>query len=105
MSSGKTSVIWSNTQSSRLNPDISSRIAASVSPKTLAQAVPTSGFVLDDKNWFTRLSSASQESTLVSLMSLRTDTAPVLPKLDRRRALFVLTKIDEILAWEERKET
>jgi hypothetical protein len=38
-------------------------------------------------------------------MSLRTDTAPVLPKLDRRRALFVLTKIDEILAWEERKET
>jgi hypothetical protein len=38
-------------------------------------------------------------------MSLRTDTAPVLPKLDRRRALFLLTKIDEILAWEERKET
>jgi hypothetical protein len=38
-------------------------------------------------------------------MSLRTDTAPVLPKLDPRRALFVLTKIDEILAWEQRKET
>jgi hypothetical protein len=37
-------------------------------------------------------------------MSLRTDTAPVLPKLDRRRALFVLTMIDEILAWEQRKE-
>jgi hypothetical protein len=29
----------------------------------------------------------------------------MLPKLDRRRALFVLTKIDEILAWEQRKET
>jgi hypothetical protein len=28
----------------------------------------------------------------------------MLPKLDRRRALFVLTKIDEILAWEQRKE-
>ena len=28
----------------------------------------------------------------------------MLPKLNRRRALFVLTKIDEILAWEERKE-
>src|SRR5205085_3600671 len=41
---------------------------------------------------------------LVCLMSLRTDTAPVLPKLDPRRALFVLTKIDEILAWEQRKE-
>jgi hypothetical protein len=28
----------------------------------------------------------------------------MLPKLNRRRALFVLTKIDEILAWERRKE-
>ena len=26
------------------------------------------------------------------------------PKLNRRRALFVLGKIDEILAWEKRKE-
>ena len=28
----------------------------------------------------------------------------MLPKLNLRRALFVLTKIDEILAWEKRKE-
>ena len=28
----------------------------------------------------------------------------MLPKLNRERALFVLTKIDEILAWEQRKE-
>jgi len=28
----------------------------------------------------------------------------MLPKLDRQRALFVLTKIDEILAWEKRNE-
>jgi hypothetical protein len=28
----------------------------------------------------------------------------MLPKLNRRRALFVLTKIDEILAWEQRKD-
>ena len=28
----------------------------------------------------------------------------MLPKLNRRRALFVLTKIDEILAWERQKE-
>ena len=27
------------------------------------------------------------------------------PKLNRQRALFVLTKIDEILAWEQRKDT
>ena len=29
----------------------------------------------------------------------------MLPKLNRKRALFVLTKIDEILAWEQQKET
>jgi hypothetical protein len=29
----------------------------------------------------------------------------MLPKLDRRRALFVLTKIDEILAWEQQKDS
>src|SRR2546427_4532909 len=28
----------------------------------------------------------------------------MLPKLNRKRAFFVLTKIDEILAWEKRKE-
>ena len=28
----------------------------------------------------------------------------MLPKLNPRRALFVLSKIDEILAWEQRKE-
>jgi hypothetical protein len=28
----------------------------------------------------------------------------MLPKLDRKRALFVLTKIDEILAWEKKNE-
>src|SRR5260370_15658796 len=27
------------------------------------------------------------------------------PKFNRRRAVFVLDKIDEILAWEQRKET
>ena len=29
---------------------------------------------------------------------------PMLPKLNRKRALFVLTKIDEILTWERQKE-
>jgi hypothetical protein len=41
---------------------------------------------------------------LVGLTSLRTKMAPMLPKLNRKRALFVLTKIDEILAWERRSE-
>jgi len=41
---------------------------------------------------------------LVGLTSLITKDPPMPPKLNRRRALFVLSKIDEILAWEQRKE-
>src|SRR4051795_1396053 len=48
---------------------------------------------------------AGQEPrTLVCLTSLRTKYPPMPPKLNPKRALFVLTKIDEILAWERRKE-
>ena len=38
---------------------------------------------------------------MVGLTSLLTRNPPMLPKLNRRRALLVLTKIDEILAWEK----
>jgi len=39
---------------------------------------------------------------LIGLTTLTTNGRPlVAPKLNRRRALFVLTKIDEILAWEK----
>ena len=41
---------------------------------------------------------------MVGLTSLITRNPPMPPKLNRQRALFVLTKIDEILAWEQRKE-
>jgi hypothetical protein len=41
---------------------------------------------------------------LVGLTSLLTNNPPMLPKLNRRRAVFVLTKIDEILAWEKQRE-
>jgi hypothetical protein len=41
---------------------------------------------------------------LVGLTSLITKNPPMPPKLNRRRAMFVLTKIDEILAWEKQKE-
>jgi hypothetical protein len=41
---------------------------------------------------------------LVGLTSLLTKNPPVLPKLNHRRALFVLTKIDEILSWERKHE-
>jgi len=36
---------------------------------------------------------------------LRTSNPPMLPKLDPKRAQFVLTKIDEVLAWEQWKDT
>jgi len=42
---------------------------------------------------------------LVGLTSLISRDPPMPPKLNHRRALFVLSKIDEILAWEQRKET
>ena len=41
---------------------------------------------------------------MVGLTSLLTKNPPVLPKLNSRRALFVLTKIDEILSWEKKSE-
>jgi hypothetical protein len=44
------------------------------------------------------------ESILVCLTNLFTKYPPMPPKLNRKRALFVLTKIDEILAWEKQKE-
>src|SRR5438874_5145997 len=47
---------------------------------------------------------AQEPRTLVCLTSLRTTDPPMPPRLNQKRALFVLTKIDEILAWERRKE-
>ena len=41
---------------------------------------------------------------MVGLTSLITSNPPMAPKVNRRRAVFVLGKIDEILAWEQRKE-
>ena len=43
--------------------------------------------------------------TLIGLTSLRSNGQPLMnPKLDRRRALFVLEKIDEILEWQRDTE-
>jgi hypothetical protein len=41
---------------------------------------------------------------LLGLTNLLTKNPPMLPKFNRRRALFVLGKIDEILAWERQRE-
>lgn len=42
---------------------------------------------------------------MVCLTNLLTKDPPMPPRMNPKRALFVLTKIDEILAWERRKET
>ncbi len=41
---------------------------------------------------------------MVCLTNFRFRPMPMSPKLNRKRALFVLTKIDEILAWEKQKD-
>ena len=41
---------------------------------------------------------------MVCLTSFRFRPMPMPLKLNRERALFVLTKIDEILEWEQQKE-
>ena len=42
---------------------------------------------------------------MIGLTSLVTEYPPMPPKFNRRRATFVLGKIDEILAWEQLKDT
>jgi hypothetical protein len=41
---------------------------------------------------------------LIGLTSLIPKAAPMLPKLNRKRGLFVISKIDEIIAWESSVE-
>src|SRR5213080_2110696 len=105
MSSGANSDSWWKRPSDRLSRPSSCPIAASVFPRTPAAAVRTSGFVSDARSWSRPLSSGGQEQkALIGFTSFITRDPPMLPKLNRRRAQFVLTKIDEILAWEQRKE-
>ncbi len=49
-------------------------------------------------------SSVAREAILVGLTNLITKIPPMPPKLNHRRALFVLSKIDQILAWERATE-
>src|ERR1039458_5644817 len=104
--SAKSSGTSSRTRSDELSRRISYRTAVSAFPRIPAATVPMLDFVLESKRWLTRLWCGVQElKILIGLTSLVTDNPPMPPKFDRRRALFVLGKIDEILAWEQRKET
>src|ERR1035437_3026965 len=84
--------------------DCSCRIAASAFHRILVQPALSSGFASISVTWSKPGSCANRKSILVCLTNLFTRYPPMPPKLNRKRALFVLTKIDEILAWEKQKE-
>src|SRR5438309_2392043 len=84
--------------------DCSCRIAVSASLRTHARPVHSSGSASISPISSKPHSCASRELILVCLTNLFTRYPPMPPKLNRKRALFVLTRIDEILAWERQKE-
>src|SRR6266853_141834 len=84
--------------------DCSCRIVASDSHKIRARPVPSLGSASTSPISSKPHSCGSQELILVCLTNLFTRYPPMPPKLNRKRALFVLTRIDEILAWERQKE-
>jgi hypothetical protein len=86
------------------NPDCSCRIAASAFHRIRVQLAPSSGSASISPTWSKPHLCANRELILVCLTNLFTRYPPMPPKLNRKRALFVLTKIDEILAWEKQKE-
>jgi hypothetical protein len=73
-------------------------------PQNPCTTCPFIGLCSTSPTWSKPLSCANPESILVCLTNFFTRYPPMPPKLNRKRALFVLTKIDEILAWERQKE-
>src|SRR5437667_11454157 len=105
MSSVGSSASWSKTPSDGSSLPSSCLTVGFAFRRTRAVHARMSGFVSDERSWSRPVWCGGQEQRiLVGLTSLFTKKPPMLPKLNRRRALFVLTKIDEILAWEQRKE-
>src|ERR1700736_1502595 len=74
-----------------------------VSRRTGASAAPTSVCALATSLSLVPNSFVNRErATLIGLTCLTNNgRLPVAPKLNRRRAVFVLSKIDEILSWEK----
>src|SRR5208282_388505 len=103
-SSGRSSQPWSKTPSDGSSPGCSCRTAASAFPRIRAPPAPSSGSASTSPTWSRPALYANPESILVCLTNLFTRYPPMPHKLNRKRALFVLTKIDEILAWERQKE-
>src|ERR1700687_1498625 len=94
------------TRFARLKPGTSSHTAGSGFRRTDASDVLTWGSASVVRSSLIPNSSADRErATLIGLTNLRTNGQPVMePRLNRRRALFVLGKIDEILSWERNVE-
>src|SRR5438477_3240379 len=95
---------WSTIPSDGSSQHSSCRTAASGFLRIPASVARMSASVWDNRKWSMPLWFAVRETILVCLTSLRTSNPPMLPKLNKKRALFVLTKIDEILAWEQGRE-
>ena len=105
MNSAANSANWRKTRLDESSPPTSCPTAEFASRKTPAATALMSGFVSENRRQLKPVSCDVQEQkTLVGLTSLLTRNPPVLPKLNHRRALFVLTKIDEILSWEKKNE-
>src|ERR1022692_148286 len=102
--SGRSSRPWSTTRSVGLSRDCSWRTAASASPRTRVPPVPFLGSVSTSAIWSRLRWCTSRGLILVCLTNLVTKYPPMPPKLNRRRAQEVLSKIDAILAWEARHE-
>src|SRR5712692_2221579 len=93
------------TQFDGSSPVCSCPIVGSAFHKTRARPALSLGFASTSPTWSKPHLRANRELILVCLTNLFTRYPPMPPKLNRKRALFVLTKIDEILAWERQKET
>jgi len=92
----KPQLVRSKLPSFLLTPESDSR-------RTGASAAHTSDCALGTNHWLGPNSFVNQEPpTLIGLTCLTTNGRPLMaPKLNRRRAVFVLSKIDEILFWEK----
>src|ERR1700683_2565204 len=78
-------------------------MAASAFPVTPPSAAPSGDSASAIRSSSRRSLRVVQElPNLIGLASLTTNGRPLMaPKLNRRRAVFVLSKVDEILAWEK----
>src|SRR5271157_1596495 len=102
--SGRSSRLWWKIPSAGLSLDCFYRRVASAFTRTRVPPVLSLGSASTSAIWLSLALSASRELILVCLTSLLTRDPPMPPKLNRRRAELVLSRIDAILAWEARHE-